>query len=215
MAEWKFQRENTVPDDLIPKGPIRVRIVSAEKQISKNGNDMLRIILKVSGYKQKIYHFITFMPNNQALTNRLLTQFFDSFPGIPEGEFNTAKWVGAEGAAMITHDNYNGLVTAKVSWFINRNNQAGLPAFVDVDQPIANEAQTYPSIQQQAASSIQAEIMPDGSIKLPDGRIIPPAAPVAAPEPQQEQPMGPNKSWNAPKEKSFDQAYDAFINGVN
>ena len=44
MAEWKFQRENTVPDDLIPKGPIRVRIVSAEKQISKNGNDMLRII---------------------------------------------------------------------------------------------------------------------------------------------------------------------------
>lgn len=232
MSEWNFQRTETTPDDIIPKGPIRVRIAAAEKMVSKKGNDMLRLILDVSGHKKQIYHYITFMPNNQELTNRLLTQFFDSFAGIPEGEFNTAKWVGAEGAAMITHDSYNGLATAKVSWFIHRDNQAAIPEYVDVkipenyaqpQQEAKSQPQPQPVIQQTPEiqpvklpdGSIPVIMLPDGSIQMPDGRVLmvqgTSGPQQTAPKAEEPNNFGPNQSWNNGEPKDFASAYAAFM----
>ena len=82
--EWQFKREERQFDE-IPEGTYRVRIASAEKAVSKtSGNDMLVIKLDVSGQKSHIWRYISFLPDKPEVTNRMLTELFDSF-GIEEG----------------------------------------------------------------------------------------------------------------------------------
>lgn len=198
MAEWSFERNES---PTIPEGPHRVRITKAEKTVSKQNNPMLKLQLQVSGYNQPIFHYITFMENNKELTNKLLTQFFDSFPGIPEGEFDTSKWAGADGAAMIKHDSYNGLPSPKVSWFIHRSRQTNLPDFVDTKVPnqyasqkqseeSSNETKSehvpeqtstgdteteHPSTSDaktEQSCGVQVILLPNGQLQLPNGEIV-------------------------------------------
>ena len=61
----------------------------------------------------------------------MLTQFFDSFKGIPEGDFDTSHWIGKTGACTIKHEDYNGEKKAKVGYFIPAEKQADLPAWVN------------------------------------------------------------------------------------
>lgn len=120
--DWKFQREEPVFDE-IPVGLNRFRIKSVEKQISKSGNDMLKIVFEVSGHTSWLFHYITFLPDRPEITNRSLTALFDSF-GIAEGDFNTQNWVGKVGAGMVKHDDEG---RAKVAYLVNREKQEDLP----------------------------------------------------------------------------------------
>lgn len=125
---WEYQRnENTGFKTNIPEGRYRVRIKSAEKTQSKSGNDMLALQFDVNGYSETLYHYIVFMPDKAELTNQKLTQFFDSFKGIPDGEFDTAKWIGQTGACTIKHDKYEGNTKSKVGYFIPADKQQDLP----------------------------------------------------------------------------------------
>lgn len=234
MAEWSFKRETTE----VQEGPHRVRITAAQKAISKQGNDMLKITLQVSGSDQPLYHYITFMKDKPELTNKLLTQFFDSFPGIPEGEFDTSKWVGAEGAAMIKQDVYNGLPSPRINWFIHRNRQGDIPEFVDTkaptkyNKPLIQEGtsgpqqmqEQHPSPQEQTQEepqqqpqqdkpkAVTATILPDGRLQMPDGTIVE----IAGFKPKQEDMggFGPNKSWNEEQQSgTFNEALDKFMGG--
>lgn len=130
---WEYKRTETefAP---IPEGDYRVRIVSADKAMSKNGRDMLVLQLETSGKGRILYHYITFLDDYPEITNRQLTQFFDSFDGIPDGDFNLKNWVGKVGACRVKHEesDYNGgTVQAKVHYFLSGKRKDALPAWVE------------------------------------------------------------------------------------
>ena len=127
---WEYKREERSFEE-IPAGRYRVRIVNAEKAISKNsGNDMIVLQLEVSGYQSLLWNYIVFLPDRPEITNRMLTQFFDAF-GIEEGNFNLATYIGKAGAAQIKHDEDG---RAKLHYFLKKGSQAeqDLPPFKSV-----------------------------------------------------------------------------------
>lgn len=125
---WEYKREES-EFQVIPEGEYRIRIKSADKAVSKSGNDMLKLTFEVSGYNSLLFHYIVFMVDRPEITNRMLTQFFDSFKDIPECEFDTNKWIGKVGACKVKHEEYNGKQSAKIHYFINANKQGSLPAW--------------------------------------------------------------------------------------
>lgn len=136
---WDFKREET-KFEVLPEGQYRIRIKSADKAISKSGNDMLALQFEVSGSNSILYHYIVFMNDRPEITNRMLTQFFDSFKDIPEGDFNMANWIGKVGACKVKHDEYNGNTTAKISYFIHKDKQADLPPWKEPSNTEAGKA---------------------------------------------------------------------------
>ena len=135
---WSYQREESKNFSTnIPEGKHRIRIKEAGKAVSHSGNDMLALQFEVSGYNGLLYHYITFMNDKPEITNRMLTQFFDSFKGIPEGDFDTSHWIGKVGACTVKHEEYNGNTNAKVGYFIPANKQDELPAWKGIsdDEP--------------------------------------------------------------------------------
>lgn len=127
---WDFKREET-KFEILPEGQYRVRIKSADKAVSKVGNDMLTLQFEVSGSTTILYHYITFLNDRPEITNRMLTSFFDSFKDIKEGDFNMQNWIGKVGAVKVKHEEYNGDTTAKISYFIHKDKQEDLPAWVE------------------------------------------------------------------------------------
>lgn len=128
---WNYQRDESTGFKPIPEGEYRIRIKAAEKAVAKTGKDMLSLTFEVSGHNSKLFHNIVFLPDRPQITNRNLTQFFDSFKDIPEGDFNTANWVGKIGACRVKHEEYNGNTRAAIQWFIHRDKQGNLPAWVE------------------------------------------------------------------------------------
>ena len=125
---WEYKREESSNEfQVIPEGEYRIRIKSADKAVSKSGNDMLKLTFEVSGYNSLLFHYIVFMADRPEITNRMLTQFFDSFKDIAEGEKDLAKWVGKVGAAQVKHREYNGKTKVDVDYFIPKDKQANLP----------------------------------------------------------------------------------------
>ena len=128
--EWNYQREESAKK-IVPEGKYRIRIKSAEKAISKSGNEMLALVFDISGYNQPLFHYITFMSDHPEITNRKLTALFDSFKDIKEGDCNTANWIGKTGACMIKHEDYNGEKTIRMHYFLKAAEQTDLPAWVE------------------------------------------------------------------------------------
>lgn len=125
---WDYKREEQQFPQ-IPEGDYRIRVKSADKAISKAGNDMLALQFDVSGSKQILYHYIVFLEDRPEITNRMLTSFFDSFPAINEGNFNMTTWLGKVGACHVKHDDDG---RAKLSYFIKADKQNSLPPWKDV-----------------------------------------------------------------------------------
>lgn len=123
---WEFKREER-QFSAIPEGDYRIRVKSVSKAVSKSGNDMLVLQFEVSGKKQILYHYIVFMQDNPGMTNRMLTNFYDSFKDIPEGNLDTQTWVGKVGACHVKHQDYNGSPSAKINYFIDVKKQGDLP----------------------------------------------------------------------------------------
>lgn len=127
--EWKFERVEQ-KFEALPVGKYRLRIKDAEKAVSKNsGNDMLIITFEVSGSNQTLIHYIPFLADKPEVTNRMLTAFFDSF-GI-DGDFNLANWKGKCGGCQTKMEEYDGNEKAKISYFLSKKQQEGLPAWQD------------------------------------------------------------------------------------
>ena len=135
---WNYEREEQ-SFALLPEGDYRIRIKSAEKAVSKSGNDMLALQFEVSGSKKILYHYIVFMESNPQLTNRLLTSFFDGFKDINDGDFNLAGWVGKVGACHIKHEEDTGYgERERISYFIKADKQANLPAWKEPSGTASN-----------------------------------------------------------------------------
>lgn len=156
---WSYKREEG-QFSIIPEGNYRIRIRDAEKAVSKKGRDMLTLQFDVSGRNEILYHYIVFLDDKPEITNRNLTQFFDAFPGIQDGDFNLRNWIGKVGACKIKHEesDYNGGTTqARVHYFIAANKQDSLPAWQE-------PANAKPKDNTPALGAPDA----DGFMKIPD-----------------------------------------------
>lgn len=129
--DWQYKREES--QDTIPEGKYRCVIQSAEMAESKKGNDMIVLKLALSGQWMSVWYYIVFLDDRPEITNRNLTQLFDSF-GMDEGDLCIANWVGKAGACTIKHDEYDGKTTAKVGYFIPKAKQVDLPPW-EGDKP--------------------------------------------------------------------------------
>ena len=127
---WNYERkENNLGK--IPAGRHRLRIEDAEMTESKAGNDMIKLTLSVSGQSRTMWDYIVFMEDKPEITNGKFTAIYDSF-GIPEGEFDLSKWVGAVGAGQtkIDENDYE-----KVQYYIKKDKQGDLPNWVEPKLP--------------------------------------------------------------------------------
>ena len=129
---WSYQREET-SFPVLPEGRYRIRIKSADKAVSQKGNDMLVLQFEISGSSTILYHYIVFMDDKPEITNRMLTQFFDSFKDIPEGDFNMSNWIGKVGAVKTKNEEYNGQMRPRISYFIASDKQDDLPPWKNAD----------------------------------------------------------------------------------
>ena len=125
---WNYVREESKGTfDVIPEGRYRAVIDSAEKATSSKGNDMLVIKMSVSGQLSSIWYYIPFLEDRPEITNRMLTQLFDSF-GIEEGNFDLATYVGKAGGINVKHDEEG---RAKINYLLSKKQQEELPAYVN------------------------------------------------------------------------------------
>lgn len=123
---WEFKREESNGFDLVPEGAHRIRIKKAEMAVSQSGRNMIAMQFEVSGYNATLYHYIVFLPDKPEITNRNLTQLYDSFKDIPEGDNHIDNWIGKVGAAQVKHEEYNGNKQAKIHYFIKADKQGDL-----------------------------------------------------------------------------------------
>ena len=127
MGNWdSYRREENERASAIV-GKRRVVITDATEGVTGAGSKVPgtpQIIIKVrpSGCKFSV----TCRIQKNDYFNRKMTEFFDAFPEITEGDFNFLSWVGAEGAAMLKEGN-NGYT--EVSYFIDPVRAADLPPF--------------------------------------------------------------------------------------
>ena len=151
MINWNFNSNdyNEVSFKPIPVGEHRIRIAQAEEATSQAGNQMIKLVLEVSGHNGKIFHNVVFMQDNQQLTNQKLGELFNSFD-IQPGNFNLNTWVNKVGAAKVKHEMYNGEANPKVAYFINKERQNSLPAW----QEPSNKAAVTGQAPQQAAMPV-------------------------------------------------------------
>ena len=118
MGSWDYKREEA---SRLSAGDYRVAIVDAQESVSKtSGNPMIVVTVQPNGSNMKIQNYIV---RNQYF-NRNMTQFFDAFPQINEGDFSLLGWVGCVGAARLKEDE-NGYL--KVAWFIDAKRAEKLP----------------------------------------------------------------------------------------
>lgn len=135
---WNFNKEEYAEKNFqpIPVGNYRCRIATAEEKKSKNNNDMIELKLDISGYNSKVFYYLVFMPDNTSITNQKLGEFWESFK-IPQGDLNCKSWIGKVGGCKIKHEDFNGEVTAKISYLLNQKGQEKLPAWKEPENTAA------------------------------------------------------------------------------
>lgn len=123
MSNWSdYQREEREEQAKIT-GKMRCVITDVDEGVSKaSGLPMITISVRPSGCGYKVKSYI--VKNDHF--NRNMTQFFDAFPEIGDGNFDFLTWVGCEGAAMFDLDD-RGYV--KVKYWVDAVRAADLPAF--------------------------------------------------------------------------------------
>ena len=123
MSTWDdYQREEREESAKVT-GRLRCVIVDVEETESKtSGLPMIIVSVRPSGTVFKVKSYIV---KNEHF-NRNMTQFFDAFPEIGDGNFSFVEWVGALGAAMFDLDE-RGYV--RVKYFIDAVRAEDLPPF--------------------------------------------------------------------------------------
>ena len=129
MANWTFDATQYEEQDfqIIPAGDHRVRIADVAEKVSKNGNEMYEITLEVSGYSSRLWYYLVLDRNDIKKTNQRIGDLFNSF-SITDNNLGSGKqWIGKVGAVRVKHEEYNGSMSAKVAFVINRKGQDKLP----------------------------------------------------------------------------------------
>lgn len=141
MANWNFDATQYKENDfqIIPVGDHRVRIADVVEKTFSSGNEGYEITLEVNGHSSKLWFYLVLDASNIERTNQRIGEFFNSF-GITNTAMGTGKqWIGSVGAVRVKHEEYNGNMSAKVAYCINKGRQDKLPAWKDVSSatPVA------------------------------------------------------------------------------
>ena len=124
----------------IPQGDHRVKISEVTYQNFSNGKPGYEITLEVSGYNNKLWHYITIDYQDTKKTNQRLGSFFNSF-GITNYDLDDYEnWIGHDGAVRVKHDTYEGRTIARVAFCLHRRQQDRLPAWKEKKKPSNNIA---------------------------------------------------------------------------
>lgn len=135
MTDWNYTREEREESAKVT-GKLRCVIVDAQETESKTSHlPMIVVSVRPSGTRFSVKSYIV----KNEFFNRNMTQFFDAFPEIGDGNFSFLEWVGCEGAAMFDLDDRGYM---RVKYFIDAERAEGLPPF-EGDRP---EKQTVTSI---------------------------------------------------------------------
>lgn len=123
MSDWSdYKREEREPESKVT-GKQRCVITAVEESVSKSsGKPMIIVTVRPSGCRFTVRQYIV----KNEYFNRNMTQFFDAFPEIGDGNFNFIEWPGCEGAAMFDLDDKGYM---KVKYFIDPVRAASLPPF--------------------------------------------------------------------------------------
>ena len=124
--DWNYKREENERHSAVV-GKHRVVITEAYETVTgenskKPGTPMIVVKLRPSGRRFSV----TYRIQKNDWFNSKMTEFFDSFPEIPEGNFNFIEWVGCEGAAFFKEDSSGYTV---VNYLIDPVKAADLPPF--------------------------------------------------------------------------------------
>ena len=142
---WIFNPNDYEEKDFapIPEGEHRVRVEDVVFKTFKSGNQGYEITLEVSGFNGKLWHYLVLKQDDPKKTNQRIGDFFNSF-GIADHNLGSGQqWVGKVGAVRVKHEEYNGNMSAKVAYVINRKKQDKLAPWKDVAvaTPAVNVAQ--------------------------------------------------------------------------
>lgn len=144
---WNYQREEREFEQ-VPVGKHRIRILGVELTQSKSsGNDMLAFQFEVSGMNNILYYYIPFLNENEErrkITNRMLTNFYDSFKDIPEGSTDLISWVGKVGACVVKVDK-NDEDRTRLSYFIEAEKQGDLPPWKEPENSASRQSTSAPA----------------------------------------------------------------------
>ena len=144
MANWTFDASQYEEQDFqpIPAGDHRVRIFNVAERTFSSGNEGYEITLTVNGYNSKIWYYLVLDKNDPKKTNQRIGDFFNSF-GITDHHLGSGQqWVGKVGAVRVKHEEYNGSMSAKVAYVINRKNQDKLEPWKNNGGAVAPAAPT-------------------------------------------------------------------------
>ena len=125
MATWNFDPSMYEEQEfqLIPVGDHRVRIFDVAERTFNSGNEGYEITLTVNGHNSKLWFYLVLDRNDPKKTNQRIGDFFNSF-GIADHTMGSGhQWIGKVGAVRVKHEEYNGSMSAKVAYVINRKKQ--------------------------------------------------------------------------------------------
>ena len=131
MANWTFDPSQYEEKNfqIIPVGDYRARIADVVEKTFSSGNQGYEITLDINGHNGKLWFYLVLDATNPQQTNQRIGDFFNSF-GITNPAMGTGKqWIGSVGAVRVKHEEYNGNMSAKVAYCINRSRQDKLPAW--------------------------------------------------------------------------------------
>lgn len=131
MANWTYDPSQYEEKNfqIIPVGDYRARIADVVEKTFSTGNSGYEITLDINGHNGKLWFYLVLDPSNPQQTNQRIGDFFNSF-GITNPAMGTGKhWIGSVGAVRVKHEEYNGNMSAKVAYCINRSRQDKLPAW--------------------------------------------------------------------------------------
>lgn len=95
----------------------------------------------MNGHNSKLWFYLVLDRNDPKKTNQRIGDFFNSF-GIADHNLGSGKqWIGKVGAVRVKHEEYNGNMSAKVAYVINRKKQDKLAPWKEVGGAAAPAAQ--------------------------------------------------------------------------
>lgn len=142
MATWNFDPSMYEEQDfqIIPVGDHRVRIFDVAERTFNSGNEGYEITLSVNGYNSKLWFYLVLDRNDPKKTNQRIGDFFNSFGIADHSLGNGRQWIGKVGAVRVKHEEYNGNMSAKVAYVINRKKQDKLEPWKEMGAAVAPAA---------------------------------------------------------------------------
>ena len=142
MANWVFNAQDYTESEftIIPAGDHRVRIFDVVEKVFNSGNSGFEITLAVNGHNSKIWYYLVLDHNDPKKTNQRIGDFFNSFGIVDYDMSHYRGWIGKVGAVRVKHEPYNGSMSAKVAYVINRKKQDALEPWKENSGAVAAPA---------------------------------------------------------------------------